>query len=121
MTTGSFRSVRASGFPVISSVAAATYHAFRTNMLFPPVLVTAGAWILYSVWNKNSRRFLQARCLEPRIFFPNGMMMPRNTFHHQGYVPYLLRRITDTLIERFTAGLKPHGITLPMWRILAVL
>ncbi len=43
------------------------------------------------------------------------------TFDHQGYVPYLLRRITDTLIERFTAGLKPYGITLPMWRILAVL
>lgn len=42
-------------------------------------------------------------------------------FDHQGYVPYLLRRITDTLIERFTAGLKPYGITLPMWRILAVL
>lgn len=47
--------------------------------------------------------------------------MKRKTFYHQGYVPYLLRRITDTLIERFTAGLKPHRITLPMWRILAVL
>jgi DNA-binding MarR family transcriptional regulator len=47
--------------------------------------------------------------------------MKRKTFYHQGYVPYLLRRISDTLIERFTAGLKPHGITLPMWRILAVL
>jgi MarR family transcriptional regulator, organic hydroperoxide resistance regulator len=47
--------------------------------------------------------------------------MKRRTFDHQGYVPYLLRRITDSLIERFTAGLKPHGITLPMWRVLAVL
>jgi DNA-binding MarR family transcriptional regulator len=47
--------------------------------------------------------------------------MKKKTFYHQGYVPYLLRRISDTLIERFTAGLKPHGITLPMWRILAVL
>jgi MarR family transcriptional regulator, organic hydroperoxide resistance regulator len=47
--------------------------------------------------------------------------MKRKTFDHQGYVPYLLRRITDTLIERFTAGLTPHGLTLPMWRILAVL
>src|SRR5438105_3819904 len=47
--------------------------------------------------------------------------MARKTFYHQGYVPYLLRRITDTLIVRFTAGLKPHGITLPMWRVLAVL
>jgi MarR family transcriptional regulator, organic hydroperoxide resistance regulator len=47
--------------------------------------------------------------------------MQRKTFYHQGYVPYLLRRISDTLIERFTAGLRPHGITLPMWRIIAVL
>jgi DNA-binding MarR family transcriptional regulator len=47
--------------------------------------------------------------------------MKPKTFDHQGYVPYLLRRITDTLIERFTAGLTPHGLTLPMWRILAVL
>jgi len=41
-------------------------------------------------------------------------------FDHQAYVPYLLRRITDTLIEHFTAGLAPYGITLPMWRVLAV-
>jgi DNA-binding MarR family transcriptional regulator len=47
--------------------------------------------------------------------------MKPKTFDHQGYVPYLLRRITDTLIERFTAGLTPYGLTLPMWRILAVL
>jgi DNA-binding MarR family transcriptional regulator len=47
--------------------------------------------------------------------------MKRRTFDHQGYVPYLLRRIADTLIERFTDGLKPYGITLPMWRVLAVL
>jgi len=36
-------------------------------------------------------------------------------------VPYLLRRIADTLIERFTGELEPYGITLPMWRVLAVL
>jgi len=47
--------------------------------------------------------------------------MKRKAFDHQGYVPYLLRRITDTLIDRFIAGLRPHGITLPMWRVLAVL
>ena len=46
---------------------------------------------------------------------------PPKAFDHQGYVPYLLRRITDTLIDNFTAGLKPYGITLPMWRVLAVL
>jgi DNA-binding MarR family transcriptional regulator len=45
----------------------------------------------------------------------------QSKFFHQGYVPYLLRRISDTLTERFTAGLKPHGLTLPMWRIIAVL
>jgi DNA-binding MarR family transcriptional regulator len=47
--------------------------------------------------------------------------MKQGKFDHQGYAPYLMRRITDTLIERFTAGLTPYGITLPMWRVLAVL
>jgi DNA-binding MarR family transcriptional regulator len=47
--------------------------------------------------------------------------MQKKAFYHQGYVPYLLRRISDSLIERFTAGLTPHGLTLPMWRIIAVL
>ena len=47
--------------------------------------------------------------------------MARGRFDHQGYVPYLLRRIADTLIERFTEALRPYGITLPMWRVLAVL
>jgi DNA-binding MarR family transcriptional regulator len=47
--------------------------------------------------------------------------MARHTFFHQGYVPYLLRRISDSLTERFTAGLTPYGLTLPMWRIIAVL
>jgi MarR family transcriptional regulator, organic hydroperoxide resistance regulator len=42
-------------------------------------------------------------------------------FDHQGYVPYLLRRIADSLIKSFTDGLKPHDISLPMWRVLAVL
>jgi MarR family transcriptional regulator, organic hydroperoxide resistance regulator len=56
----------------------------------------------------------------PRNLFHLDQKMKR-AFDHQGYVPYLLRRIADTLIERFTAGLKPYGITLPMWRVLAVL
>jgi DNA-binding MarR family transcriptional regulator len=47
--------------------------------------------------------------------------MSTKTFYHQGYVPYLLRRISDSLIDRFTAGLTPYGLTLPMWRIIAVL
>ena len=47
--------------------------------------------------------------------------MPSFTFQHQAYVPYLRRRISDSLSERFTAGLTPHGLTIPMWRIIAVL
>ncbi len=43
------------------------------------------------------------------------------TFDHQTYLPYLLRRISDTLVDRFTRRLKPHGIGLTMWRVLAVL
>jgi len=50
----------------------------------------------------------------------DGDLAPKR-FDHQGYVPYLLRRIADTLIERFTEALRPHDITLPMWRVLAVL
>ena len=42
-------------------------------------------------------------------------------FYHQGYLPYLIRRISDSLIDRFSAGLAPHGLTIPMWRIIAVL
>src|SRR6266853_152244 len=49
------------------------------------------------------------------------VMARQKAFYHQGYVPYLLRRISDSLIERFTAGLKPYGLTIPMWRIIAVL
>jgi DNA-binding MarR family transcriptional regulator len=48
-------------------------------------------------------------------------MPARPTFFHQGYVPYLLRRISDSLSERFTAGLRPYGLTIPLWRIIAVL
>jgi DNA-binding MarR family transcriptional regulator len=49
------------------------------------------------------------------------MESKRSTFYHQGYVPYLLRRISDSLSERFGSGLVPHGLTIPMWRIIAVL
>lgn len=53
------------------------------------------------------------------ISIPNGSLL--GEFDHQAYVPYLLRRISDTLIDRFTERLKPYGITLTMWRVLAVL
>jgi DNA-binding MarR family transcriptional regulator len=56
---------------------------------------------------------------------PGSKTIPNETsfrnFDHKAYVPYLLRRISDTLIERFTARLKPYGITLTQWRVLAVL
>jgi DNA-binding MarR family transcriptional regulator len=45
----------------------------------------------------------------------------RKSFIIKDYIPYLLRRISDELTERFTAGLEPYGLTLPMWRIIAVL
>jgi DNA-binding MarR family transcriptional regulator len=45
----------------------------------------------------------------------------RPRFDHQAYVPYLLRRITDTLVQRLNDRLAPYSITVPMWRILAVL
>ena len=49
------------------------------------------------------------------------MIVEKKTFYHQGYIPYLLRRMSDELIDRFSAGLEPYGITLPMWRVIAVL
>jgi DNA-binding MarR family transcriptional regulator len=55
------------------------------------------------------------------MFQTETTAMQKKVFYHQGYVPYLLRRISDKLIEMFSAGLEPHGLTLPMWRIIAVL
>lgn len=37
------------------------------------------------------------------------------------YVPYLISRATSGLMDRFTDGLKPHNLSLGMWRILALL
>jgi len=37
------------------------------------------------------------------------------------YLPYLVNRVGVRLVEAFTRELAPHGITLPMWRVLAVL
>jgi len=47
--------------------------------------------------------------------------MARTGFDLELYVPYLMRRTTDILIEMMAAGLKEHDLTLPMWRVLAVL
>lgn len=46
--------------------------------------------------------------------------MAKRGYQLETYVPYLLRRATDSLIESFTAGLEPYGISLKMWRVLAV-
>jgi len=38
------------------------------------------------------------------------------------YLPYLVNRVGFALVERFTAeALKPHGLTIEMWRVLAAL
>ena len=38
------------------------------------------------------------------------------------YLPYLLNRVGFALVERFTAdGLKEHGLSIDMWRVLAAL
>ena len=37
------------------------------------------------------------------------------------YVPYLINRATNGLMDRFTDGLKPHGLSLSMWRVIAML
>ena len=63
----------------------------------------------------------KTRISRERLVSDGNKPRPSGSFYHQGYVPYLLRRISDTLTEHFTAGLRPHRITLPMWRIIAVL
>ncbi|MDH7796890.1 MULTISPECIES: MarR family transcriptional regulator [unclassified Beijerinckia] len=42
-------------------------------------------------------------------------------FDVRQYVPYLINRATNGLMDRFTDGLKPHNLSLGMWRILALL
>lgn len=37
------------------------------------------------------------------------------------YVPYLINRATNGLMDRFTDGLKPYGLSLSMWRVIAML
>lgn len=37
------------------------------------------------------------------------------------YVPYLINRAINGLMDRFTDGLKPYNLSLGMWRILALL
>lgn len=42
-------------------------------------------------------------------------------FDLESYVPYLLNRIGTALVDRFVDGLKEADLTLPMWRVMALL
>jgi DNA-binding MarR family transcriptional regulator len=37
------------------------------------------------------------------------------------YLPYLINRIGSALVERMQEELSPHGLSIAMWRVLAVL
>lgn len=37
------------------------------------------------------------------------------------YLPYLINRVGFALVASFTHTLKPHGLTIDMWRVLAAL
>jgi DNA-binding MarR family transcriptional regulator len=37
------------------------------------------------------------------------------------YLPYLLNRVGFALVESFSAALKPHQLSIDMWRVLAAL
>ena len=54
------------------------------------------------------------------LFQTETVFMASRGYQLETYVPYLLRRTTDSLIESFTAYLAPHEISLKMWRVLAV-
>lgn len=51
------------------------------------------------------------------------MLPPRRAvdFDLESYVPYLLNRIGTALVDRFVGGLKEANLTLPMWRVMALL
>jgi DNA-binding MarR family transcriptional regulator len=42
-------------------------------------------------------------------------------FDIENYVPYLLNRAGGAVVDKFVEGLKPHDLTLPMWRTLAMI
>jgi DNA-binding MarR family transcriptional regulator len=37
------------------------------------------------------------------------------------YLPYLINRVGFALVDSFTAALKPHQLSIDMWRVLAAL
>lgn len=55
---------------------------------------------------------------------PNGSItrsVDHPDFDLESYVPYLLNRIGTALVDRFVGGLKEADLTLPMWRVMALL
>jgi DNA-binding MarR family transcriptional regulator len=48
-------------------------------------------------------------------------MATEESFDLGGYLPYLLNRAGSRIATAFTAEVRGHGITLPMWRALAAL
>ncbi|MGH6713980.1 MAG: MarR family winged helix-turn-helix transcriptional regulator [Bradyrhizobium sp.] len=47
--------------------------------------------------------------------------MNQPDFDLESYVPYLLNRVGTALVDRFVGGLKDFDLTLPMWRVMAIL
>lgn len=50
-----------------------------------------------------------------------SQLVPDAEFDLESYVPYLLNRIGTALVDRFVGGLKEADLTLPMWRVMALL
>jgi len=42
-------------------------------------------------------------------------------FDIQSYIPYLMRFATESMYERMSVNLRPFDLTVPMWRLMAVL
>lgn len=61
---------------------------------------------------------------EKKYNIPNGNNKHQHSnqdFDLETYVPYLLNRIGTALVDRFVGGLKEADLTLPMWRVMALL
>jgi DNA-binding MarR family transcriptional regulator len=54
---------------------------------------------------------------------PNGRTdsLSPAAFDLETYVPYVLNRVGTALVDRFVDGLKKDDLTLPMWRVMAIL
>ena len=48
-------------------------------------------------------------------------MTERRNLQLDNYLPYLINRVGFALVENFSKTLKPHGLSIDMWRVLAAL